>query len=514
MARYVLEESEPKRRQQRIKQEKKEKFVIFTRKWLKLYLFITILFVVAVIFFDIIPSEYVIVGIIAVSVVTILISLPLAIRQFNNNRRLISLLLSFILCVGYIYVGVQIVNTIGFLERISNLGGEYAEFYVVSANTYEFEVIDDIYEMEVMVHDVQDEATLNAKSTIKNEYVVTFEYIDTVSKIAELLMESTDTYGTQQESDYGKIALISDSNYKLISEEYPLLSEKVKILETIEIEIEMEDITKNVDVVEDPFNILISGMDTTGSIDYLSRSDVNMLLTVNPVSKKILITSIPRDYYIDLVGVTEDGLSHPDKLTHVGNYGINSTVRTIESFLGVDINYYVKVNFSTMIELIDAIGGLEVYSGYTFEGVGLNADVYTYYEGMNQLDGDQVLAFSRARKPFESGDIQRNNNQQHVLTALIDKATKSTTILTNYSSILAAVDEYVETNFSQEEITELIKMQLDEMTGWEIETSSIIGTPDVGFCYTLNDYASIIIGSTEEEVEVVNKIKEVSATDE
>ncbi len=514
MARYVLDESEPKKRQQRKKQEKRDTFVTFTRKWLKLYLFISVLFVAVVLFFDIVPSEYLIWGLIGLTVLTLLISLPLGIRQFNNNRRLISLVLSLVLCIGYIYSGIQIANTIGFLDKISSFGGEYASFYIVSANTTQFETIDDIYEMDVLVHDVQDESTLDAKALIRNEYVVSFEYVDTVSEIAQLLIASTDTFGTDQDLDYGQVALLSEANYKVASEEDASFIEKVKILHTLDIEIESEDITKSVDVTEEPFSVLISGIDTTGSIDYLSRSDVNMVVTVNPVTRKIVITSIPRDYYVELIGVTDDGISHPDKLTHVGNYGINATVRTIESLLGIDINYYIKANFSTVIGLIDAIGGLEVYSDYSFEGVGLNADVYTYDEGMNNLNGDQVLAFARARKPFESGDIQRNNNQQYVVTSLINKAMTSTAILTSYSDILASVQDYVETNFEQKEITDLIKMQLDDMTGWEIITTSIIGEPDIGFCYSLNDYASVVVGSTEEEVEVINIIKEAYILEE
>mgnify|MGYP000007766483 FL=1 len=163
-------------------------------------------------------------------------------------------------------------------------------------------------------------------------------------------------------------------------------------LDAIKVEIKNEDIGKSVDVTNKPFNVYISGIDTYGSINKVSRSDVNILMSVNPIKKEILLTNIPRDYYVKLHTFKEY-----DKITHAGIYGVNESIKTIEDLLDTKINYYIKVNFTSLVDIVDALDGITVNSNYIF----VSNDGYSYVKGANVLDGKKALSFARERKSFK-----------------------------------------------------------------------------------------------------------------
>ena len=210
-----------------------------------------------------------------------------------------------------------------------------------------------------------------------------------------------------------------------------------------------------------PFNVLISGIDVYGDISQTSRSDVNIIVTVNPKTKKILLTSTPRDYYVPIPEVS-DGVR--DKLTHAGIYGVDATMRTLEDLYGIDITYFVRVNFDTLIKLVDAMDGLDVYVEYPFDAY---TDEYHFDKGWHDMFGDQVLAFCRERYSFADGDNQRGRNQEQVLKALLEKM-MSPAILPHYAEILDSLDGFFQLNMPQEKISELVNMQLTDNAKWEI----------------------------------------------
>ena len=195
-----------------------------------------------------------------------------------------------------------------------------------------------------------------------------------------------------------------------------------------------------------------------------------MIMTVDPVDKKILLTSIPRDTYVTLHTYGE-----LDKLTHSGIYGINETISTVEDWLNIDINYYVRVNFTSVEDIVDAIGGIDVTSEYAFEIHGRQNRGYSFVEGENHLDGASALAFARERKSFEEGDQERIKNQQRVLSAILNKITSSSAILTGYTQILNTVGDEIQTNMERRDISSLVRMQLEDLGGWSIESISIEG---------------------------------------
>ena len=262
---------------------------------------------------------------------------------------------------------------------------------------------------------------------------------------------------------------------------------------------------KPVNVLREPFNIYISGLDVSGKIGKKSRSDVNMIMTVNPKTNKILLTSIPRDMLIkmpDKGGVT-------DKLTHTGIYGIGTTLGAVEDLTGVDMNYYVKVNYTTVEKFVDAIGGIDVNSNYEFDTHGMKAH-YHFNKGKNHLDGKKALAFARERKSFPDGDFQRNRNQAKVMQAMLRKGASSKTILVRYSTILNSCKNYMKLNMSQAEIKRLIKRQISKGDKWKVKRQSIKGTPASAICYsTGNIYVSVVEADPTSLANCVGRIKKV-----
>ena len=187
-----------------------------------------------------------------------------------------------------------------------------------------------------------------------------------------------------------------------------------------------------------------------------------MIVTVDPTNKKILMTSIPRDYYVTLAN-----MGKKDKLTHAGLAGVENSVKTLENFLDIDINYYARVNFTSLIQMVDALGGIEVYSDQDIPKLGI-------HESVNQMDGKKALSFSRERYSYKSGDNHRVQNQQKVLEAMLNKM-MSPAIITNYSSILENINGSFETNMTSQEITSLLKMQLSDMAKWDIQQIQLEG---------------------------------------
>lgn len=266
-------------------------------------------------------------------------------------------------------------------------------------------------------------------------------------------------------------------------------------------------LAKPVNVTRKSFNVYITGLDSWGNIDEKSRSDVNMIATVNPKTKTILLTSIPRDLYINVPG--KEG--EKDKLTHTGLNGAKNTIEAVEDLTGLTMNYYVKVDYATLIYLVNAIDGIEVHNDQTFYTNGQAAD-YLFNEGDIHLNGEEALAFSRERKSFADGDIQRNRNQQKVMSAILKKLTSSTTLLTNYPQILSSLQDYIEFNMSSREIKALVKMQQEDMSKWKIEKQNILGTvsPELMPCYALDgERASVLLVDTDSLNDAIEKINQV-----
>lgn len=265
------------------------------------------------------------------------------------------------------------------------------------------------------------------------------------------------------------------------------------------------------DITSKPFTILITGNDSFGTLDEVSRSDVNMIVTINPLTSTILMTSIPRDAFV--TEVCDDYACNygvEDKLTHTGIYGADTTKDTLENLLDIDINYIFRVNFSSMIDIVDALGGIDIdvaegmavsrfYSDSTLEGV---------HEGQNHLNGKRALAYSRERKAYLDGDVQRARNQQQVLQAMFKKAS-SPEVITKYSNILKAVGKAFDTNMTTKEITSFIKYQLQASPSWKFEQYVLKGentlkvSPELGMEVSAVELYAYSIQTASEKIEAV-----------
>lgn len=239
------------------------------------------------------------------------------------------------------------------------------------------------------------------------------------------------------------------------------------------------------DITSKPFNVLISGSDTRGGFDENGRSDVIMVATINPKTSTILLTSVPRDFYVTTACDAADGCMQGalDKITHTGIHGTNTTKRTVEQLLGIEINYTFKVRFDTVIDLVD----VTVAPGYAYSNSAI-----TIHEGVNHLNGHDALEYARERYAYTEGDRQRTKNQQQVLMGIVNEATKPS-VITKYASIMDAMANTFSTTMSNEEISDLIKYQINNNPKWKIEQYMVDGTGDTLMCAELGDAASVMV---------------------
>lgn len=432
---------------------------------------------------DMLPGKYICAMGAFVAVFAVILGILLLGRRRNKGARITGIVIAALISILYITGGIYMQMTGNFVDRISDNGKDLIEYCVIAPVSAQEDDLNAVNGKDVYIMPDLDN-----------------EYIEAQGILEEKAKEENISFGYEYTPDIDSMftgladgsiegAFLSGTAFDMYTAENVSAGENVKIVFTVYVEKESSAAAKKVDVTGEPFNVYITGLDTTGTIDVQSLSDVNMIMTVNPVTKKILLTSIPRDYYVMLHDEQQ-----MDKLTHTGAKGASATVSTVEDLMGCDINYYFKCNFSTVVSLIDAIGGIEVESEYTFTTHGRQNEGFYFTAGTNYLDGASALAFARERKSFGGGDRQRIKNQQLVLEATLKKVTQSKTLLTSYSQILSGLSDYLETSMSDSEMKALVKMQLDDMASWDIEKVSLDGTGDSRPCYLAGGgYASVII---------------------
>jgi LCP family protein required for cell wall assembly len=271
-------------------------------------------------------------------------------------------------------------------------------------------------------------------------------------------------------------AAVKTSYVDLLQDNNVTFYKSIETLATFKVKVKKAADTTQADTTK-PFIMYISGIDTYGDISTVSRSDVNILVVVNPVTHKILLVNTPRDYYVQLHGTT--GIK--DKLTHAGIYGVDMSESTLEDLYGVKIDYYMRVNFASLMNIVDVLGGVNVYSDYAFTAGG-----YSYTTGYQQMDGKKALAFSRERHAFEDGDRQRGKDQQRVIEAIIRKLSSPETLV-NYQKILTSVNGAFQTNASTDTITSLMQQQMNSLRAWQTESISVDGTGATAATYSMGD---------------------------
>lgn len=470
-------------------------FSTFTKIWFLVYAIFALAFASMVIYMDVLPQKYLLYMAATILVVSLLLMIPLCLGRFRKRVRVPAFIISLLLIAVYITGAVYIINTLDFLDRITNSNKVQTEEYcVVVYKDGPYNTLEDIEGKEVAIFTSSDGRYAEAQKKLSEEVNIRFVSELKLSSLAEKLL-------TKEK----EIIFVSRITYDGLCESINTFKKTTKVIHTVKLQQQNQENAKNVDVTEMPFNVYISGLDVEGTIDVLSRSDVNMIMTINPKTHKILLTSIPRDYYVQVPAFGNVS----DKLTHTGIYGIGETISTVEQLTGAEINYYIKVNYTTVTQLVDAIGGITVDSDYEFSTHGMDTSYY-FNEGENYLDGSRALAFARERKSFSDGDFQRNKNQQKVLKGILDKALSSETILMSYTDILSALGDYIDINMTKKDMQALVKMQLQDMPDWTIIQQSISGTGGSDVCYSLGGlYASVVYIDSQSVADAVAKIDSV-----
>lgn len=476
------------------KSVRKNKTVNIVSKVIGLNLLIVSLILFWMIFkINVVPAKYFISGLCIFTPILVLLEMFLVKKDIKKSIKIISSTVSIFMIIPFCFVIYYLYHTYDFLSAFNFRNYQTESFYVVVLDDSNYQKIGDLNNETITVLEEKYESYEKAIDKLKEKTDAKYENSNNMRTSAYELLD-------------GKIeAILLDDSYKqFLEDEVTDFKNDTKVIYTIEIKTKKEDISKKVNVKEESFNILISGIDTSGDITNVSRSDVNMVMTINPNTNQILLTSIPRDYYVQLHNTT----GSRDKLTHSGTYGINMTVKTIEDLLDIEINYYIRVNFTTVIKLVDVIGGIDVYSDKGFTPW-TNKKIYIP-KGNVHMDGTMALAFARERHAYLEGDRHRIQNQQDVLEAIFKKLTNASTLISSYTNILNTLEGCFETNMDQKVITTLAKYQIDKMPSWSIEKISVNGRDSSNYTYSYPGQLLYVMEPDKETVTAAtNKIKEV-----
>ena len=403
----------------------------------------------------VVPTKYMIILVVVLALLALLMYFFMkpakgkhAVNARQSIGKIISLVLSIVLLIGSVYVA----KGSSTLNKISGADTKTVHYAIL----------------------VLKDSKIKSLSDIKNEsieYNLQYDAKKDMNQIiAKAKQEQSSISYDETSNDYSKLAddlynntvhaiLVNTAYNGMFEEAHENFANETKEIWSYEVDTEVKSFAKDVDVTSKPFTIYISGIDTYGKVSSVSRSDVNMIVTVNPKTKQVLMSSIPRDYYVTLANKGKK-----DKLTHSGLAGPENTVKTMDNFLGIDINYYARVNFTSLITMVDALGGIDLVPDATFTTT--SDTKVSFKEGVSKhINGQEALAFARERYALGGGDNTRVKHQQDVLMAMLKKM-MSPAIITNYSSVLNSIAGSFETNMASSDITALIQMQVNDMASW------------------------------------------------
>lgn len=450
-------------------------------------LIVSILLILDINKLDILPTKYFLLVIIILGVINLLSIILLFLK--NKITRALGIIISVLLIVLSI-IGLN------YTSDTNNFLNSAFDNNVVETSTYNVIVLKD--------------SEINKLEDLNNK---TLGYLKEEKKPIDLLKDSISIVSTEYEDLYElydlltsqklDCILIDEAYIDVLAEDYQDVNDKVKIVYTFNLETKIEKTNEEKENLVRPINIYISGSDSRSSnISNKSRTDVNMIVTINPNTRKILLTSIPRDYYVQVHGQT--GLK--DKLTHSGIYGLEVSTMTMEDLFDVEMDYSVKIGMNAVEEVVDMVGGIDVYSDKTFNSFHLPG--WVVQEGINNMDGKKALAYARERYAYASGDRHRIQNQQQVLEAVLKKVLSDKSLLLKYDDLLESLGNLYRTDIPRDVITAFVKNQLDNMSAWTFETQWVDGKGASLPTHTAPKYKRYVMIPYEEDVQEASlKIK-------
>lgn len=443
------------------------------------------------VYFEILPIIYLSLFIIGIGLIVFFLFKSL------NNRRLkkwIKTLISIptvFLIILFILICLYLYGTIDFLSNIFDTGIRTDTYSVYVLKDSKYKDIKDINDKIIGISEKEEETTNKAIEKLSNKIEFNASEFDSISDSAEAL--------ENKEID---AILALESNVEILKENDDKYN-NLKAIYTFTVTTRVKTLSSNKDVSKENFVVYISGIDTNGKVATKARSDVNIILAVNPKEKKILMVNTPRDYYVKLH--TKNAM---DKLTHAGVYGIEESVGTLEDLYDIKIDYYTRINFTTFINIVEKLGGIKVDVPVNFCEQTSNRDsdaTICLKKGIQTLNGEQALALSRTRYTIAGGDRGRIENQMLVLESIIDKAI-SPSIIVKYNGLLNSISNSIITNIDQRSLTKLIKNQIRHNTSWEVESYSVDGTDGSNKTYSTGGAQAYVMNPKKETVETA-KIK-------
>ena len=427
-------------------------------KWLlvSLLAFSSIFVIIYVIRLNILENKYLIPFIAVVILFGALNIFKLIRKKTRKGPKIAFAIFSTILIIIYTIICRFTGTTISFLKKVTNLKMETVNYNVLVLNNNYKEILD---LTDKKLGFMGTDLNLNdSKNELKKK--MTFE-VSTYEDIGSLM-------GALYNGEINAIVVNEAYIHMLEESENEYVKSYKNIYKyTVRVLLKDNKVSK-LDYTKDPFVLYISGTDSRGTVSDVSRSDVNIIVVVNPKEHKILLVSTPRDYYVQLHGTT--GIK--DKLTHAGVYGIDMSKNTMQDLLDVEINNVIKVSFQTVIKLIDTIDGIDINSEKEFKCYKNNKCLIK--EGNQHLDGTCALAFARERMTYDRGDRHRGENQQQVITKVVEKMTNPKYMI-RYNDILKNTEGTIETDISYDSITELAKYELTNLSSWKVESISLDG---------------------------------------
>ena len=423
--------------------------------------------------------------------------------------KIISLFFNIVISAAFIYIAIYLPSIRSQIEKmfveIPYVGEAEINYYVlkdkykvqptgnaISTNFYDYENATFIIQQSTDLENQEYAMLVSNRELYSNG-------VNTV--VAESIFDAVDMLyaGT------GDVLVLNSSYIPIIEDvtAYEDFSKRVEVVYTVHKKMQISDSNVNVDVTNKPFTVMLVGNDKWGDdITTTGRTDVNLLLTIHPLTKPVSVVSIPRDAFVPNACLYNKN----DKLTHAGIYGIQCTEQTIENYLGVEIDYYVVLNFSSMVNIVNALGGIDVNNPYAFTTSEANSYQGTFEEGFIHLNGEEALGYVRERKSLNSGDFGRGEHQNLVVQALIQKMTEPS-IITKIDKVLSSMENTFKTNVTIEDIYSLAQMQLDDMAVWNVVSYALNGTTGEEIVASLDEnnmYSVVYI--SEEQIAFVQQL--------
>ena len=437
------------------------------------------------VYFEILPIMYLSLIIIVGGLIVFFIFKILNNKRLKKWIKTVVSIPTILLIIIFTLLSLYSYGTIDFLSNIFDTGIRTDTYSVYVLKDSKYENIKDLNDKIIGVSDVEEETTSKAIDKLSEKLEFNKAEYDTISDNADAL-----------EDNEVDAILALESNVEILKENDDKYN-NLKSIYTFTVTTKVKTLSSNKDVSKQNFVFYISGIDTSGKVATKARSDVNIIIAVNPKEKKILMVNTPRDYYVML-----HSKKAMDKLTHAGVYGIEESVTTLEDLYDINIDYYARINFTTFINIVEKLGGITVDVPVNFceQTSNRNSDAtICLKKGVQELNGEQALALSRTRHTISGGDRGRIENQMLVLKAIIDKAI-SPSIIVKYNSLLGSLSDSVITNMDQKSLTKLIKSQIKSKTNWEIETYSVDGSDASNTTYSTGGARAYVMNPKEETV--------------